>query len=193
MGVSRAQRNARAANRRRALNSCRAANRADQFEHPPLPERGRAIACGTYANRAVSTSRRARRDCGITDGQFHTSYNRHFNWCMTAAPNARRIENQTRARRLRQCRAAQNANPAPRLPLLRGLSASCERYANEAVYNSVLNHGLLGGNRRCAPRSPVWSTSFRYHYNRCLQASPAQRNQNAAIRANDIARCRARR
>jgi hypothetical protein len=75
-------------------------------------------ACRDYAGDAVRANRaNRRRNCDLNGPRWSSSAVRHFRWCVSASPLARRREARARADELRACRRRRQACTAEYRPV----------------------------------------------------------------------------
>ena len=65
----------------------------------------RRASCESYASSAVAAqSYNMQNNCGFTGGAWHSDYQRHFGWCMTAEAHRPGQETLTRNMHIQQCK-----------------------------------------------------------------------------------------
>lgn len=132
-------------------------------------------ACGDYAETAVEqASLNENERCGLKGSTWSKYTDDHVDFCMREGERAARREADKRQDALETCIADNNAR-----------NADCERYADNAVRLARVNQDKNCGNRDRL----VWSTNSREHYDFCMRAKPAIRQEIQQERRKAIQSC----
>lgn len=144
-----------------------------------IPDRAEAESpgvCATYADQAVQqfNAARGRNSCfsPITGARWQADREAHYNWCLSANPDAVRYEQAARANVLRVC----NGEPKAK---------ACNAYAAGAQSDAILNI-----NRSCGyPSTARWTQSYDDHLAYCLAAPADAVNFEHNIRRLQVSLC----
>jgi hypothetical protein len=133
----------------------------------------RAAVCNQYARTAVAQNQEnLSRKCGYGSTAWHSDYNSHYKWCMTAERPA--IDNGTRYRHeeLKKCTAGADSG------------ARCEEYARTAVAQNQEN-----GRRGCHYTGQAWHSDYNSHYKWCLTVDKAASDSGSLYRYEELKKC----
>lgn len=132
-------------------------------------------ACGDYAETAIEqASLNENERCGLRGSTWSKYKDDHVEFCMREGERAARREADKRQGELETCIAENDAR-----------NADCERYADNAVRLARVNQDKNCGNRDRL----VWSTNSREHYDFCMRAKPAIRQEIQQERRKAIQSC----
>ncbi len=132
-------------------------------------------ACGQYAETAIEqASLNENERCGLRGSVWSKYKDDHIDFCMQEGERAARKEEDKRQSALESCIADNSAR-----------NADCERYADNAVKLARVNQDKNCGNRD----RDLWSTNSREHYDFCMRAKPAIRQEIQQQRRKAIQSC----
>lgn len=132
-------------------------------------------ACGQYAETAVEqASLNENERCGLRGSAWSKYKDDHIAFCMQEGERAARKQEDKRQSDLESCIADNSAR-----------NADCERYADNAVKLARVNQDKNCGNRD----RDMWSTNSREHYDFCMRAKPAIRQEIQQQRRKAIQSC----
>ncbi|MCP5060691.1 MAG: hypothetical protein GY937_28675 [bacterium] len=135
--------------------------------------------CSAYAGMAVAQQEQnVALGCGLSGGAWSADFQGHFAWCNTSAKMADLVrEDEARKQALADCAAK------PKLD-----QVACQEYAANAVMQTRMAQqakcGLAGGR---------WSDDYPPHFDWCLGAAQAQRDDEARARELELSGCLAAR
>ena len=137
----------------------------------------KAERCDNYAQRSVAQQdKNLAQRCGLRGSGWHSRYQKHFDWCMNANRESRRLRVQDRTDALAACTQSRKRR-----------NTACEDYADQALLQAQAN-----ANDKCGYRGSDWRTDFQSHYDWCLNASEKKRRQKRTRRAKQISACQRR-
>lgn len=132
-------------------------------------------ACGDYAETAVEQALLNDNErCGLRGATWSKYKDDHVDFCMREGDRVARKEADKRQSALDSCIAGNSAQ-----------NDDCERYADAAVKLARVNQDKNCGNRDRA----LWSTNSREHYDFCMRAKPAIRQELQQQRRKAIQSC----
>ncbi len=136
----------------------------------------RAAVCNDYARTGVAQNQEnQRRKCGYSGSAWHSDYNGHYGWCMTAERSA--IDGGTRWRdeELKKCGAAMDNR------------TRCDQYARRGVEQNQENL-----NRKCGYGGSAWHSDYNSHFNWCMTVDRNSSDGGTRWRDEELNRCRPR-
>ena len=133
----------------------------------------RAAVCSQYARRGVEQNQEnLAKKCGYSGSAWHSDYNSHYGWCMTAERSA--IDGGTRFRddELKKCGAAGDNR------------ARCDQYARTAVAQNQENL-----NRKCGFGGDAWNANYNAHFDWCMRVDRSWPDSENRKRQESLNRC----
>lgn len=132
-------------------------------------------ACGEYAETAIEqASLNENERCGLRGDAWSKYKDDHVEFCMREGDRAAQRLADDRQGELESCIADNNAR-----------NQECESYAERAVRLARVNEDKSCGNRD----RRMWSTNSREHYDFCMRAKPAIRQEMQQARRKAIQSC----
>lgn len=133
-------------------------------------------ACLVFAKKAmIAVDGAAKRACGFGGNRWLVDYGAHFNWCLSASPEARDQENQARTLQLQGCRDSQAAAEE------RSKKDACARYAASAVAQNQENLS-----RKCEFTGGLWSDNRQTHLDHCQSVGVTSARKQTLVRINAL-------
>lgn len=132
--------------------------------------------CDAYAGAAVAQNQQnLAQNCGFTGGRWISQAKPHYDWCRAPTTQMEHlvVEDESRTAALAEC--ANRAIVAQQ---------ACQAYAQQAVgaaEAAIANACGIGGGG--------WSRNYADHFNWCLGAPQAARDQETAARTNQLQGC----
>jgi hypothetical protein len=132
--------------------------------------------CDAYAGAAVAQNKQnISQGCGFTGGRWSSDFAGHRAWCLAPGTHMADLtaEDQARQQALAQCAAKPKAD-----------QQACQTYAKRAVMVAQ-----EAARRSCGFKGGRWTADYGTHFDWCLDASQAARDQEDKARTDQLDAC----